>query len=74
MADVRDYHQFMRESDAYLWDGKVWGHWKVFLLSYYLTGKAYDFYTQKVAIDEDRWTVSYFIKSYLTCQLPYAVA
>jgi Zinc knuckle len=35
---------------------------KVFLLSYYLTGKAYDFYTQKVAIDEERWTVPAFYK------------
>ena len=33
---------------------------KVFLLSYYLTGKAYDFYTQKVAINEEEWTVPHF--------------
>ena len=50
----------MRESDAYLRDGKVRGRRKVFLLSYYLTGKAYDFYTQKVAMDEERWTVPQF--------------
>ena len=36
------------------------GHRKVFLLSYYLTGKAYDFYTQKVTINEDQWTVPQF--------------
>ena len=50
----------MRESDAYLRDGKVRGHRKVFLLLYYITGKAYDFYTQKVAIDEERWTIPRF--------------
>ena len=61
-ADVRAYHRFVRESDAYLRNGKVRGRRKVFLLSYYLTGKAYDFYTQKVAIDEERWTVSQFYK------------
>jgi hypothetical protein len=52
----------VRESDAYLRDGKVRSRRKVFLLSYYLTGKAYDFYTQKVAIDEERWTVPQFYK------------
>ena len=61
-ADVRTYHWFMCESDAYLRDGKVWGTWKVFLLSYYLTGKAYNFYTQKVAINEEDWTVPQFYK------------
>jgi hypothetical protein len=52
-VDVRAYHRFVRESDAYLRDGKVGTRRKVFLLSYYLTGKAYDFYTQKVAINEE---------------------
>ena len=33
---------------------------KVFLLLYYLTDKAYDFYTQKVAINEERWTIPEF--------------
>ena len=59
-ADVRAYHRFVRESDAYLRDGKVKSHRKVFLLSYYLTDKAYDFYTQKVAINEEQWTVPEF--------------
>ena len=59
-ADVRAYHRFVRESDAYLRDGKVKSRRKVFLLSYYLTDKAYDFYTQKVAINEEQWTVPEF--------------
>ena len=59
-TDVRAYHRFVRESDAYLRDGRVKGRRKVFLLSYYLTGKAYDFYTQKVAIEEEKWTVPQF--------------
>ena len=33
---------------------------QVFLLSYYLTGKADDFYTQKVAMDEECWNVPQF--------------
>ena len=59
-ANVLAYHHFVQESDAYLQDGKVRGHWKVFLLLYYLMGKAYDFHIQKVAIDKERWTVSQF--------------
>jgi hypothetical protein len=47
----------VRESDAYLRDGKVRGRRKVFLLLYHLSGKAYDFYVQKAAINEEHWTV-----------------
>jgi hypothetical protein len=32
----------------------------VFLLSYYLDGKAYDFYTQKVSMNEEEWTLPQF--------------
>ena len=50
----------MRESEAYLRDGKVKGRRRIFLLSYYLTDKAYDFYTQKVANNERDWTLTMF--------------
>ena len=59
-ADARAYHRFVRESDAYLRDGKVKGRRRVFLLSYYLTGKAYDFYTQRVSSNEEEWTLRQF--------------
>ena len=59
-ADARAYHRFVRESEAYLRDGRVKGHRKVFLLSYYLNGKAYDFYTQKVSMNEEEWTLPQF--------------
>ncbi len=60
-ADARAYHRFVRESEAYLRDGKVRGRRRrIFLLSYYLTNKGYDFYTQKVANDEANWTLSQF--------------
>jgi hypothetical protein len=58
--DARSYHRFVRESEAYLRDGKVRGRRKVFLLSYYLTGRAYDFYTQKVSLDEESWSLRDF--------------
>ena len=59
-ADARTYHRFVRESDAYLRDGKVKGRRRIFLLSHYLTDKAYDFYTQKVANNEAQWSLSQF--------------
>jgi hypothetical protein len=58
--DARAYHRFVQESGAYLRDGKVKGSRRVFLLSYYLTGRAYDFYTQKVSIDEESWSLRHF--------------
>ena len=59
-ADARLYHRFVRESEAYLRDGKVEKRRRIFLLSYYLTGKAYDFYTQKVSSNEENWTLRQF--------------
>ena len=59
-ADARAYHRFVRESEAYLKDGKVRGRRRVFLLSYYLSGKAYDFYTQRVASNEEEWSLRDF--------------
>ena len=37
------------KSEVYLDDGKVRGQKRIILPSYYLMGKTYDFYTQKVA-------------------------
>jgi hypothetical protein len=45
---------------AYLRDRKVEGPRQVFLLLYYLTGKAYDFYTQKVVSNEEEWGLRQF--------------
>ena len=59
-AEPRAYYRFVHESEAYLRDGKVRGRRQVFLLSYYLTGKAYDFYTQRVSSNEDEWTLRQF--------------
>ena len=73
-ADARSYHRFVRESEAYLRDGKVKGQRRIFLLSHYLTDKAYDFYTQKVANNEDYWMLmtncSIFVSLLITrCKL-----
>ena len=57
---ARAYHRFVRESEAYLKDGKVRGSRRIFLLSHYLSKKAYDFYTQRVANHEADWSLSQF--------------
>ena len=59
-ADAWTYYWFVRKSDAYLRDGKVKGRRRIFLLSHYLTNKAYNFYMQKVANNEAQWSLSQF--------------
>jgi hypothetical protein len=51
-VDLRAYHQFVREGEAYLRDGKVHRERQLRVLAHYLDGKGYDFYMQKVAPDE----------------------
>ena len=59
-ADAQAYHRYVRESAAYVRDGKVKGRRRIYLLAHHLTKKAYDFYTQRVANDEANWTLSRF--------------
>ena len=59
-ADPRAYYRFLAEGTAYVIDGKVKSNRRVALLSYYLTEKAYDYYTQKVALDSDQWSLKAF--------------
>jgi hypothetical protein len=48
-ADARSFHRFVTEGTDYVIAGKVSRQRRVFVLSYHLKGKAYDFYTQEVA-------------------------
>ncbi len=59
-ADARAYHRFVKESEAYLTDHKIKSKQKAFMLSYFLEGKAYDFYIQKVSRNEEAWTLNRF--------------
>ena len=54
------FHRFMKEGMNYLEDAKVKPKRHVYVLSHYITGRAYDFYTQKVAQTEEKWTVDRF--------------
>jgi hypothetical protein len=65
-ANARLYHWFIWESKLYHQNRKVRGTWwKVFMLSHFLKGKAYNFYTQNVAIDEQECSCPASSKSYL---------
>jgi len=62
-ADARAYHRFITEGTAYLVDGKVKRNRRVFVLSYYLKGKAYDFYTQKISMNNEEWNLKEFFQA-----------
>jgi len=50
LADAHAYNRFVTEGTAYVLDGRVPKKRQVFVLSYYLTGVAYDFCIQKVSL------------------------
>jgi hypothetical protein len=61
-ADLRSYHRFVMEGEAYLRDGRVQKERKIRILAHYLDGKAYQFYMQKVAPDDPHnWSLHEFI-------------
>ena len=61
-ADARAYNQFVTEGTTYVYDGRVPRKRRVFVLSYYLDGVAYDFYTQKVSMNFANWTLQEFFE------------
>jgi len=61
-ADARAYNRFVMEGTTYVFDGRVPRNRRVFVLSYYLDGVAYDFYTQKVSMNFADWTLQQFFE------------
>ena len=61
-ADARSYHRFVTEGTEYVTTGNVHRNRQVFVLSYYLKGKAYDYYTQKVSMNYRDWTLREFFE------------
>ncbi|KAF8220603.1 hypothetical protein L208DRAFT_1332825, partial [Tricholoma matsutake] len=53
---------FVTEGTDYVISGRVQKRRRVFVLSYYLKGKAYDFYTQKVAMNAYDWSLKQFFE------------
>ncbi|KAG6812836.1 hypothetical protein H0H87_009537, partial [Tephrocybe sp. NHM501043] len=58
--DAWAYHRFITESTDYTETGRVEPQRCVFVLSRFLEGRAYDFYTQKVAMNVGDWTLREF--------------
>jgi len=54
-ADLQLYSRFVKETRAYIKDARVKSSRRAFAMSYFMTGKAYDFYIQKVSLDEENW-------------------
>jgi hypothetical protein len=61
-ADARAYNRFVTEGTTYVLDGRVPKNRQVFVLSYYLDGIAYDFYTQKVSMNFAEWRLQEFFE------------
>ena len=62
LADARAYNRFVTEGTAYVVNGRVPRNRQVFVLSYFLEGTAYDFYTQKVLMNFAEWRLKEFFE------------
>ncbi|KAG6863852.1 hypothetical protein C0993_010142, partial [Termitomyces sp. T159_Od127] len=59
-ADLHAFHKFLTHGTAYVKYGYVEHRRQVMVLSKFLTGRAYTFYTQQVSINPERWTLQKF--------------
>lgn len=59
-ANVQEFHKFMRQAKEYITDGRVPKHRQVSLLSNFLIGRAYTFYTREVVLRPEKWNLSTF--------------
>jgi hypothetical protein len=63
-ADVHSFHRFVMEGTDYVMAGKVSHQRHIFVLSYHLKGKAYDFYTQEIITKGAySWSLEDFFKA-----------
>ncbi|KAJ3514054.1 hypothetical protein NLJ89_g2595 [Agrocybe chaxingu] len=69
-ADTRSYNRFVTEGTAYVHDGRVPRDRRVFVLSYYLSGIAYDFYVQKVSMNVHEWSLPEFFAELFNYAFP----
>lgn len=59
-VDLRAFHKFLTHGTAYVKYGYVERPRQVMVLSEFLTGKAYTFYTQRVSLNPERWGLQKF--------------
>ena len=62
LADVRAYNRFVTEGTAYVVNRRVPRNRQIFVLSYFLEGTTYDFYTQKVSMNFAEWRLKEFFE------------
>ena len=62
LADAHAYNRFVTEGTAYVVNGRVPQNRQVFVLSYFLEGTTYDFYTQKVSMNFAEWRLKEFFE------------
>ncbi|KAJ7693626.1 hypothetical protein B0H17DRAFT_1199744 [Mycena rosella] len=62
-ADARLFFRFVTEGTHYVKQGHIRTKRQVFVLSYFLKGKAYDFFTQEVAMDAASWKLRPFFEA-----------
>ncbi|KAG6874962.1 hypothetical protein C0992_005778 [Termitomyces sp. T32_za158] len=60
-ADLRSFHKFLTHGTSYVKYGYVERRRQVIVLSEFLTGKAYIFYTQRVSINPEKWDLQKFL-------------
>jgi hypothetical protein len=58
--DTRLFHHFVTQAAAYLADGQVAKKRQALVLMNFLSGKAYEFYVQKVSYSPELWTLHKF--------------
>ncbi|KAG6867631.1 hypothetical protein C0993_000252 [Termitomyces sp. T159_Od127] len=59
-ADIRTFHKFLTHGTAYVKYGYVEKRRQVMVLSEFLAGKAYTFYTRRVSINPEKWRLNKF--------------
>ncbi|KAG6882482.1 hypothetical protein C0993_010397 [Termitomyces sp. T159_Od127] len=59
-VDLRAFHKFLTHGTAYVKYGYVERRRQVMVLSEFLTGKAYTFYTQRVSLNPEKWSLQKF--------------
>ncbi|KAJ6594825.1 hypothetical protein B0H19DRAFT_1284575, partial [Mycena capillaripes] len=66
--DANLIHRFVREASTYVHMGRVPKKDQVFFVSYFLDGKALDFYNQVVVRDEENWDLQrFFVELFEFC-------
>ncbi|KAJ7505222.1 hypothetical protein B0H11DRAFT_1904622 [Mycena galericulata] len=63
VADGRLFYRFVTEGSHYVQQGNIRAKRQVFVLSYFLKGKAYDFFTQEVSMDAASWNLRRFFEA-----------